>query len=674
MDLKVFSQRFREGNLAEKSALSRGIERLAAALSGKPDRMLPALGSDAMGKFYRELLARKLSEDSRIDPVFFAILHFACIQRDFESSGVGAPKPLTLLLDSDCSTWQALTPELANLHSGLVQLGTGGKFRNKTAGLSASGAGGSSETSWKVDGLTAELTQSLEREYTAHVIALSTKKPAKAIVETLQRLSSTANTGTVVILKIKSRDIKDLDDALKSKNENIQVTDSLDCGAFQLVIIENFFKNFSHNAVDLKVNPAMKPVNANNVDQIFYPIRHIRDIATTDQIDAGSLDRVKEATSLILRPEHKFIASTKPKVIMERASGKTVEQLTQQEFLIKDMSLSFLPNAIFNGMGVAITQDNRIFEESFLPPVDPGEYSTWGPSFPLSEGKDQAYIGFLDQRFLVAGKPGYFRPRKRPVPSRTIDGPVLLVGALYHHVYSHWLIDVLSKLWVLPHLENMGLGGIPVAISGPLSAKQKEMLHYAGVSQDRLIELGPEEWVDSDMLLVPSRPARMYDYIAPEVFDLYDTIADRALAAMKIDTSAFPKRIYAARQVRSGRRRWINEDRILQQLDKRDYRPVEFAHLSVADEISLFRNAVSIAAPHGSALGGIVFMREQAKVCCFFYPELMRVIRHHFTITAHRKLELLAVGGQSFSMRTDMSSWLIDEDIVADGLDQFEAC
>lgn|GEM_PF-6752750 len=649
----------KERKVSSELATSGKLSSLNAAYSFENGR-----GSSVL-KFYDSYLERNSSQDDLTDPSRDIILHFAAMQRDLEDAAPGRRKPLALFVGKDDAAWHRLSQEVAFLTTGFVELGFRGRLR--AAGVSRRPELPSPHSWWKT-GLSDDVVAEISDDHITHMIVILGDQSPEKLTGFLQTLTPLANKNTLLLIESSASFEQQLRDAIASGNQNARQSQSVQTQHGSIFSVDAYFDTGDAADVDLSINPSMKPVPADQRDHHYYPIRSVKELKPIELSALGALGASQTDSYVSVRSE--FIHTAKrPAQFLAGADASMIKGLTNPEFLVKELTLSALYGARFTGAGLVLTKDDALFEESFLPAIEHDEYTTWGYNYPLTAEKSR-FFGFLDTRFVVSGDVGLFRPRKVPAKVKRIEGTVLLVGALYHHVYSHWLIDVLSKLWAHSIIEQQGLQDVTIAISGPLSAKQRDMLRYIGVNLDRVVEIGLEQWFEADLLLIPSRPARMYDFIAPEVFALYDKMSERALAEEAVDVSKFPKKVYAARQARAGRRRLLNEEDVVRVLDRHGCRPIEFAHLTVAEEIALFRNVDLVAAPHGSALGGMAFMSPGSKVCFFVYGELLRVIRHHYTITAHRDIELLGVLGEAFTMRADLSPWVVDETLIEEALER----
>ncbi len=615
-----------------------------------------SLGDTPLGRFYAQRAEALRAEPGDVDVALDAALHFAALQHDLEPQG--GDRGLFLIVGEDPALWERLQPEF---HFSTIGFAT-------PPGAPGGGAA-ASPRAWRAGPVEAEAVSAWPAPLRAVAVAVIGDRSWAENMALLETLRPRMQRSTLLLLECREADYAAAADTLAVR-DGARLLPAIPTRTGRLLAVENAFGAVAAaGGADARTIPAMKPfAAAPKPSTAGFTVRLARTLPRAERLappPASDPAAVIEARSAMT-----FRARRRPIVLADPAPPERTAELIDPVFWVKPLTLTTLPDGRFNGAGFVLDREDGLLEDSFLPPAKPEEYTTWGRLYRVGPLETDGHVGFIDKRFIIQLAAGKFRPRAMPPETpRRIDGVVVAACGFYHHVYSHWLIDILSKLWALPWLEAEGLTDFKVALPDPLSPKQREMLSLLGVPEERIVLVKREEWLVADHLIVPSRPARMYDFIAPEAFALYDRLAERALAKAPVDVARMPRRIYAGRGSAAGRRRLLNEDEVTGMLDAAGYQPVEFADLSVAEEIALFRHAEAIAAPHGSALGGVVFMRPGARVCCFFVPELLRVIRHHFTITAHRDVDLVGVLGESADGRVDSSPWAVDAALIGRALD-----
>ena len=627
------------------------------------------VGSDATGRYFAERAA-----STRVaDPLLEAAMHFTAMHNDTPASGGKIPS--IVIIDDDIDRWRHLGSEYFYLATGLGSPSTA----DSTVSVQESSLGGVENSSysagstfdtpvpgeiWQVGEIVPESVECWPKELQVRVLALMGAWTLLRIEQILCVLAPRMDKTTLLTFECQTSEVESVE-AWLARSDDLTQLSSFDTFAGRLYFIEGYVGGGSNEHLRL---PSAKPFTpAVEKNSQSFSVRLLSEFPRIEHLlsfpsDSGQ-DSVLEARSAM-----KFLALRKPRILAD-PDVPSARTFVDPNFSVRPLTITTIRDGRFNGFGLVLDREDRLHEESFMPPIAPGEFTSWGRNYPLDREAKAGHVGFLDQQLVVQPEPGVFRPRVLPKETdRRIAGPVLLVTGLYHHVFGHWMFDVMSKLWALPWLDAQGLGDAKIALPSPLTDKQREMLSLLGVTDERIVLLRRDEWLVADQLLVPSRPARIYDFMAPEVFELYDTLADRALEAETVDSSIFPKRIYVARQTKAGRRRLLNEAEICDKLGHYGYHPIEFSKLSIAEEVALFRKADAIAAPHGSALAGMAFMRPSAKVTCFFVSEWLKVIRHNFTISAQRDLDVTCVLGHSFGARIDFSPWVVDSRLIDEAL------
>lgn len=627
---------------------------------------IPKIDRQTFASFYRRYLSEDCGPLIHRDAVLELALHFAALQRDIPSASVGRTGIL-LHVGRDASVFFRTVPALALLESIFVPIA------NFPLRAGRSQIPGLSKAFYWMSPLD-EIVQSLRERFEIWVAVLTDIGSTEKWRETLEVLAPICGTNTILV----ARDSRQLMEAAcvglpGSPPPTMLPAASLDQA---VVAAESIFGANAPISSKLEVMPGLRATwLPSRQPRLSHAILRSRDLPS-QPLSRQIFDpqAVSENVCVLTRTESVFVASSQPVVLDNVPAGSWVESLINPRIPLRPQTLAIYPKALAAGSGIILTKEGHVAEESFLPVVDAGEPTTWGRKYPLGQGDENGYLGFLDQRFLApAEAPGRFNVAQIPKPSRHLSGPVLFIAGLYHHVYSHWIIDILSKLWVLPELESGGLSDYKLAVSGPITVKQAEMIRLAGVPSDRVFPIRSNEWFTSDLLVVPSRPARMYDFVRQEVFEFYDRLSGKALK--EADTaSSLPRRVYAGRQGSLGRRRLLNEDRVLGIFEDAGCQTVEFSRLTVAEEITLFRRAELVAAPHGSALTGMIYMGPGSKVCCLLPRDLLRVIRHHFSLSAPRGISLTAVIGESFHSRIDVANWIVDESLVRESIERMVIC
>lgn len=616
-------------------------------------------GYRAYDRYFAKAIGSGCAGTSLLTEALQISLHFAVLQRDFPPDAGMQPASM-VYIGTDASLFNAVLPALSYLTAGFIQLCAAG------ADISKVTLREQPTPAWQAPAGTGDdLRGILAPSSLIQILVLDEVGDEVAFRDLLDRAAPLCDAATILLCRGHLAILEHLaaNHRFAQMVRHHHVFSDEDCQR-GLFVAEEFFSNPSprHRALTLLPGNWTRPHQPATPP---LPLLRTRQLPTW-KVGGSRNSVLKHAVEI--RPPRDFRPTVTPEVIAAPPGDQAyLKQLTEPWMPIPRQMLSVHGAATFSGSGLVVTAEGEILEESFLPVIEAGEPNVWGRNFPLGKEAHDGHLGFVDRTFLVPGpdEPGKFHLMYAPKPVRKLSGAAFLMTGLYSHVYAHWIIDILSKLWVLPELTALGFENPWIVTPCPLNLKQRKMLHLAGIADDRIVSLSSTEYISADIVLVPTRPARMYDYIIPEVMDFYDRIAHRAIEGL---TSAYPPRIYAAREGVPTRRRFIGEEKVAAHLDQEGYVPIRFSQLSMEDEIGLFRAAQSIVAPHGSALTGMVFMSPGARVDCLVARDLLRTVRHHYTIAAHRQLRLNCIIGEPFASRPDIAAWVVDDDLVKEAL------
>ena len=178
--------------------------------------------------------------------------------------------------------------------------------------------------------------------------------------------------------------------------------------------------------------------------------------------------------------------------------------------------------------------------------------------------------------------------------------------------YCHWLLDQLPRTRHLNDAQHL--------IMHKLAPFMKSMLDLIGIAPERVIELNRSSVVRVRHLAIDSSMARHFYHPCQET---NAELIDHVRTSLKVDAVVVPgnrrrRNVYVSRN-RSSRRRISNEAELLQALDRYEFDVVYLEELSVSEQISVFKNAAVIVAPHGAGLSNAIFC-DQASIVEIFNP------------------------------------------------------
>lgn len=224
-----------------------------------------------------------------------------------------------------------------------------------------------------------------------------------------------------------------------------------------------------------------------------------------------------------------------------------------------------------------------------------------------------------------------FKRIRPPVP---LAGPVAVVAVTLGEGYSHWLLEELPRLLMLPP------DAADTVIGHGDTAFSREALGLHGCA-GRWIEPGRETHFACEQLVVPRLPGE-----AGWPTPLGGRLLTEFTAPLHAASSAVGERLYLSR-AKAGRRRVVNEEALWARLEPRGFTRVWLEDLAWAEQINAFRHARVIVAPHGAGLANLVFCREGTRVVEFFHPTYVNPC--FWRLAALGKLDyrpVVASGGQ----------------------------
>ncbi|MBW4618069.1 MAG: DUF563 domain-containing protein [Cyanosarcina radialis HA8281-LM2] len=195
-----------------------------------------------------------------------------------------------------------------------------------------------------------------------------------------------------------------------------------------------------------------------------------------------------------------------------------------------------------------------------------------------------------------------------------IEGTVAVLAGLFNDVYFHWMFEI------LPRIELLDLSGIEIdsidkfLISDRLSF-QKETLSILGIPSTKIITSEAYPHIQASRLVVPSFPGT----IAWMPKWTCDFLRKQFLEGAIDVTVPNIERLYISRQDTSTRR-IINEDELLDLLNKFGFQSVTLESMSVLEQARLLANAKIVVSVHGSGLTNLVFCQPETKVIEILAP------------------------------------------------------
>ncbi|MDP9011714.1 MAG: glycosyltransferase family 61 protein [Pseudomonadota bacterium] len=285
--------------------------------------------------------------------------------------------------------------------------------------------------------------------------------------------------------------------------------------------------------------------------------------------------------------------------------------------------------------------------EVFVCEVSPALYCPW---LGLVANEHFEVFGdsvLLPHRFELSPAHRDFRPWR----FARRKGPVSSIQRIDAYNFWHWMADCLPQVLTLEKYMQ----GQPLTLlaADDLGGFQRETLGLVMPSTMNLEFVARKTWIKTDRFILPSYLSGKCNGYLPE--DYYAEIRARITRRLGLPDSAKPElRLYLPRGG-ARRRRVGNEAAIIESLARYGFISVRPEAMTLREQVGLFQRAEVIVAPHGAALGGMVFA-PRAKVLVL-YPE-----RHpgEYFYTMARRL-----GVDHYGLIHDSRS---DEDAIEDFL------
>jgi tetratricopeptide (TPR) repeat protein len=213
-------------------------------------------------------------------------------------------------------------------------------------------------------------------------------------------------------------------------------------------------------------------------------------------------------------------------------------------------------------------------------------------------------------------------------PVKIIDGDVAVLSVRWGGtVYFHWLFDVISRLDLL---EKSGMNFEKIdyfLINRYQQSYEKEFLSILGIKPAQILESYHHPHIQAKRVIVPSVPPRGQSMITAWGCQF---LKQKLCQINKYTPrSSTPTRLYLGRQ-NAIYRVVLNEEEVIQFLEKRGFYSVNLETMSVVEQASLIAQAEVIIAPHGSALSNLVFCERGTKIIELFSP--MYVLNYYWLI------------------------------------------
>ena len=236
-------------------------------------------------------------------------------------------------------------------------------------------------------------------------------------------------------------------------------------------------------------------------------------------------------------------------------------------------------------------------------------------------------------REYPASLPGCHRhdPKKHRIfdieelaPVEKIDASVAVLSGLSGNVYFHWMVDILPRLNILRQSQIEFSKIDKFLINSIAQPFQRETLSLLGIDSSKIMESDLHPHIQAKKLIVPSFAGHL-GWLQPASLKF---LRQEFLKQIYLQNLTYPERIYISRG-KARYRRVLNEEELINYLEKFGFESVALEERPVAEQIALFYHAKIIVAPHGSGLTNIIFCQKETKIIELTSPHY---VRHYYPV------------------------------------------
>lgn len=207
--------------------------------------------------------------------------------------------------------------------------------------------------------------------------------------------------------------------------------------------------------------------------------------------------------------------------------------------------------------------------------------------------------------------------------------------------YYHFIYDTLPYLISFFELKKE-IKNLKLLMNYPNISKNKhykfvlEFLEILDISYNDII-IGDEDTVYNEIYFSTSYTHDSKSNLPPrkEIYDFYQSIVNKIKSENKIDN--LPKKIYVSRRTwihndlsnigtnYTTRRKLINEDELVENLEKIGYKEIFTENLSTIEKILMFSEAESIVGCIGGGLCNVLFSNKNTKLYAIISPTFLDI-------------------------------------------------
>jgi len=267
-----------------------------------------------------------------------------------------------------------------------------------------------------------------------------------------------------------------------------------------------------------------------------------------------------------------------------------------------------------NGTYLLLGADYSVLTDRFAAPIWKGMKNSWTDA---NYYRTLALFSTDVRRFfpLLVGK--------------VVDGPVpegISLLAPTDIIWANWVAEVLPRLMLVDQFPEYD--ELPLLVNENLPAQAFESLDMVNSKRRKVVLIegnskGQRTWIPTTYrfarLVFPSPMAQLGPKTAEggEAWDLDDHLQNPAalhwLRQQLLPARTSPRRLYLSR-AKQGRRRIVNEKKVISLLRRHGFDVVYPERLSFKDQLELWANAEIVVAPAGSAMVNMIFAPRHALV------------------------------------------------------------
>lgn len=194
-----------------------------------------------------------------------------------------------------------------------------------------------------------------------------------------------------------------------------------------------------------------------------------------------------------------------------------------------------------------------------------------------------------------------------------VAGTVAYLSNVEPTNYYHWmcrtlpLIRLYKMFFDLKEIDFFYIGQFPLANF------HRESLERAGIGAEKMLQKA----CTADRIIAAFSSRTQYFGAAPVLKENYCFTKSLFQPDIQMGQSVPMKRIYVTRG-NVKRRKVINEEQVVQSLEKYGFTTVSMDGKSLREQIQIFASAEAIVAPHGAALTNLLFIQPGTKVIELF--------------------------------------------------------